>query len=515
MDDIKRILDSDAGFLIEDFNDQDSAQIIDNRFELLKRKVDSKKNKDDNFYTELISLISNYFDVLYDSTIENYNFIVLSLNEELIPQDYDCINGSDMFKIGRANRKLANKLFEYVCDILEKNKDIQLDYETLKKLLNRDPKSVIFSVEDDQFYRMFHFNKLAKIIKNNQIFKKANISLDEAYQLLIDTCQLDNTEVFVNLIKPEEFQKNHQKIDELLMQCNAKTFVHMTDIIIEHLDKNFDRLSVVKKRNSNNFPENVIKALLKSISRKEDYDFIHKLLTDKSIDINYDLYCSDYFGSTTLKALIALSGNKIIIKDLLNKKENIQDNYWHGESKTRLYKLYAIIGEYEKALINFEERYNYAYDFAEDFSNGFNKDGYAEGDMMYKDSLIEFLKAICNSCNNENINYLNKKALIIRILNSDKVKFINLEKLLPIMQENLSSDDFKLLLDGLMEKFDAGLFQFTTVTEQDGYFDHYIITIASKGKVQNILFNFNKNEENKVLSLKKNKMQKIIKGHML
>lgn len=45
MDDIKRILDSEAGFLIEDFKDQDSAQIIDNRFELLKSKVDSKKIK--------------------------------------------------------------------------------------------------------------------------------------------------------------------------------------------------------------------------------------------------------------------------------------------------------------------------------------------------------------------------------------------------------------------------------------------------------------------------------------
>lgn len=515
MDDIKRILDSEAGFLIEDFKDQDSAQIIDNRFELLKSKVDSKKNKDDNFYTELISLISNYFDVLYDSTIENYNFIVLSLNEELIPQEDDCIGNNSIFKICRANRKLATELFDYVCDILENNKDIKLDYETLKRLLNRAPKSAIFSVEEAMVYRMFHFNKLSKIINDNQILKKSNISLDEVYQILIDTGQLDNNFVVTNLIKPEEFQHDHKKIDELLMKCNAKAFVDITNVIIKHFDKNYDRLSIVKKRNSNNFIESVLKEVLQSISRKEDYDFIHKLLTDKSININYDLYCSSYLGQTTLKELIALSGNKIIIKDLLNKKENIQDNYWHGESKTRLYRLYAIIGEYEKALINFEERYNYAYDFAEDFSNGFNKDGYAEGDMMYKDSLIEFLKAICNSCNNENINYLNKKALIIRILNSDKVKFINLEKLLPIMQENLSVDDFKLLLDGLMEKFDAGLFQFTTVTEQDGYFDHYIITIASKGKVQDILFNFNRNEENEVLSLKKIKCKKIIKEHML
>lgn len=506
MNDIKRILDSDAGFLIEDFKDQDSSKTIDNRLELLKRKVDSKENKDDNFYTELISLISNYFDTLYDSKIENYNFIVYDLNGELIPQDYDCISGSDMFKICRANRKLANKLFDYVCDILEKNKDIKLDYETLKKLLNRAPESVTFSVEDGQLYRLFDFNKLVKIINDNQILKKSNISLDEVYQLLIDTCQLDNDDVFTNLIQPEDFQKNHQKVDDLLMKCNAKTFVDITNIIIEHLDKNFDRLSIVKKRNSDNFPENVIKALLKSISRKENYDFIHKLLTYENIDINYDLYCSDYFGSATLKVLIALSGNEVIIKDLLNKKENIQNNYWHGESKIQLYRLYTIIGEFEKALINFEENYNYSYDFTEDFSNGFNKDGYAKGSMMYKDSLIEFIKDICASCNNKNIDYLNKKELIIRILNSEKVKFINLEKLFPIMQENLSSDDFKLLLDSLLEKFDAGSLEFTTVTEQDDFFDHYTIMIASNEKVQDILFNINKNEENKVLSLKKKKI---------
>jgi len=183
---------------------------------------------------------------------------VFDENEDLIQQEYDELESSDIKKLCHVNRNLAGELFEYVCDILEKNKDIKLDREILTKLLNRNPKLFSLSVEQNYFYRNFDFERLVAILNKNETLKKSNISIDDIYQILVDTCQIDNEEIFGYLISSEDFQKNHQKIDEFLNECNGKAFADITNIIIKYFDKDYDRISIVKKRkefsrNSNHF----------------------------------------------------------------------------------------------------------------------------------------------------------------------------------------------------------------------------------------------------------------------
>lgn len=505
MEKIKKILDSEVGLLVEDTSNETENNkkiIIDNRFELLKNSVDLVENKDENFYAELIRLISGYLDKLCDSKLDDFSVIVFDESGELISQDYDCLDNCDINKLESANHELSTNLFDYICQILEENKDIRLDINTLKRLLNRNPKLFTLSVEESYLYRTFDFAKLANILSENEILKKSNISIDDTYELLIDTCQIDNDKVFGELIKPEEFKQNHQVIDELLNECNAKAFVDITNIIIRDFDKDFDRLSFAKRRKSNNFCERVIISLLKSYTRKEDYSLIHELLTDESIGIDYDYYCSDYFGQTSLKELIALSGNKLIVKDLLSKEENIQNSYWHGESFVHLYQLYAITGEYEKALETFQNNYNYAYDFTEDFTKGFNEEGYAYGGWQYEDSLATFVKNICKSLKDDDMEYSEKKELINRILDNEKVEYINLGETLPHVKKVLSDDDFGILVDTLTEKYNAGNLKFIFAEEHfKGFFTRYIIKIASDEQVQDVLSDFNPKGKSKVLSL--------------
>ena len=127
---IKRILDSDAGLIIEDMSQPDIKKVVDNRFSLIKQSVERVENKDDNFYTELVKLISNYINELCDKKIEDFPIIVFDENSEEIAQEYDELNSSDMLNLTHANKELSKKLFEYVCSILEVNKDVKLDIET-------------------------------------------------------------------------------------------------------------------------------------------------------------------------------------------------------------------------------------------------------------------------------------------------------------------------------------------------------------------------------------------------
>ena len=502
MDNIKNILDSQAGLIIKGC-DYDDREVVDNRFILLKQSIDLVENKDISFYEELVSILSDYLNKLYDIEINDFPRVVLDEKGERISQDYDKLISSDISKLRESNRDLSENLFEYVCEILNKHKDVKLSVETLTKLLNRNPKLFSLSIERSYLYRNLDFKKLVKIINENQTLTKSNISVDELYQLLINTSQIDVSEIFTGLITKEQFNDNHEKISEFLSKCNSKYFADVTKIITRNYDKEFDRLNIVKKRKESNFTERLIIQLLKSNLREEDYIFIHNLLTDKNANIDYEYDYADYFGQTSLKELIAFSGNKIIIKDLLNKEENIKNTYWYGESKIQLYRLYAIVGDYEKALENFQENYNYAYDFTGDYYKGFNQEGYASGDITYSDSLVEFIGSICKSFENEKIEYITRKNIINRILNSENVKYINLDETLPIFQETLSEEDFKILLDSIIEKHNSGGLGFIVVEEQDELYSRYAIRIASDEQMIETLASFNKKKDTKILNLKK------------
>ena len=175
---IKKILDSDAGLI------NNKEKVVDNRFKLIKQNISLIENKDDDFYSELISLISNYIDKLYDSKIDDFPIVVFDENGERISQEYDTLDSRDMYNLKDANRELSESLFNYVCEILKANKNVKLDIETLKRILNRNPKLFTLSVEQDYLYRTFDYEKLVKIIKSNKTLKKSSINMDEVYQLL-------------------------------------------------------------------------------------------------------------------------------------------------------------------------------------------------------------------------------------------------------------------------------------------------------------------------------------------
>ena len=499
---IKKILDSDAGLIIEDMSQSANKKVIDNRFFLIKQNVELVENKDDNFYYELIKIISNYINQLCDKKVEEFPRIVFDKNGKKVSQEYDKINLSDKFNLTRANKELSEKLFEYVCSILEINKDVKLDIETLKRLLNRNPKLFPLLIEESYLYRTFDYKKLINIINENGTLKKSNISIDDIYQILFDTCQLNNEDVFCGLVTPEQFSKNHQMIDEILNCCNAKSFVEITNIITRNFDKNFDRLAFAKNRSKDKFCEKLIIELLHYYHfTDEDCDLIHQILTDSEIQIDYDRYYADYIGQTNLKSLIALSKNPIIIKDLLSKEQNVQDYYWHGDSKIQLFRLYGIIGDYEKALVNFNEKYNYGCDYTENFDDDFNRVGYTYARCLYEDSVVGFINDVCTSFNEQNTDYSMRKVIINKILNNDKVKYFNLEETLHSIQKVLSDEDFKTLLDTLVLKRNSGKLGFIVSEENSEItlLNRYVIRLASEEEVQDYLSSINKKE--KVLSL--------------
>lgn len=279
----------------------------------------------------------------------------------------------------------------------------------------------------------------------------------------------------------------------------------ITNIITRKLDENFDRLSIIKERKNGDFWERVIIQFLRCYLDAEEANFIHELLNDEERSIDYSLHFSDFAGQTSLRELMALSENETIIKDLLSKEENIHDYYGHGERMISLYMLYAIIGEYEQALNVFQKKYHYASGFTDDFVNGFNEDGYARGDFFYEDSLASFIEKICTSFNNKDIEYSTRVNIISRILNSENVKYINLEETLPLLKDALNDDDFSLLLDSFIEKYKSGKLGFIVVSELEEMYSRYDIRIASDEQVQEILSKFTKKQMSKVLKQKSNK----------
>lgn len=511
LDKLKKILESEAGLFVEEPEDIPKLskkgeyvrkKTIDYRFDSVKQIIDATTDKSDTFYAELVRVISIYLDQLYDREIDFCNVRITNSDKTLNDLDTIYFNTSDDFILKSANQKLSAQLFDYLCGILENNRDLVLDIKTLKKLFNRNPKLFTLSTEESYIDRPFDFDRLARIINQNRTLPKSNISIDEVYQLLIDTYEIDKVGVFVNLVKPEEFNQNHQKIDEVLMCCNAETFVAVARIIRTHYDKNFDRLSIIKQRNKSNFCERVIIALLQSYHTDEDISLIHEILTDKDIDINYDFNHVDYIGQTDLKTIIAFSGNRTIIKDLLASEDDIQKCYWYGGSRICLYMLYAITGDYEKSMAAFMEIYNYESDYTEDFDDDFNKRGYTYGDFFYKDSIVEFLNKLIGSFKIDNIEYPKIKELINRVLTNEKVKYINLEETMSILIGVLSEEDFQSLLDSLIIRRDSGNLGFIIVTKNGSSSSSCTIRLATEEEINEIVDKLNKKTQ-KSLEIKK------------
>ena len=95
-----------------------------------------------------------------------------------------------------------------------------------------------------------------------------------------------------------------------------------------------------------------------------------------------------------------------------------------------------------------------------------------------------------------------RKTIINEILNNDKVKYINLEETLPVVQDVLSDEDFKTLLDTLVLKRDSGNLSFIVIEENTefSFLNRYVIRLASEKEVQDYLSSLNNKEKTKILS---------------
>ena len=122
---IKIYLDSQAGLIVSQ-TDETEKNVVDNRIKLIEKEISLIENKDDEFYSELIKLISVYIDKLYETEINDFPNVVFATNGKLIPQNYDILKRSDIFNLRRANRDFCESLFNFVCNILENNKDVKL-----------------------------------------------------------------------------------------------------------------------------------------------------------------------------------------------------------------------------------------------------------------------------------------------------------------------------------------------------------------------------------------------------
>lgn len=507
IENVKKILEQEANLsivnkegmkdLLEEENDVEK-KVKDNRFALLKEMIAAYPKKDEAFYESLIQVISTFINQLYERKIDFCKVNIDNLDESIASIGTIHFSAEDKYILEGANRDLAELLFDAVCSILESNTDIKLSKDTLLNLLKRSPKPLSMSIEEEYVDRPFGFERLAKILNENHTLAKSSISTEDTYQLLYDACQL-HSEVFVYLVSGEEFKKSHKKIDEILMKCSAKFFVEITNIIIKYFDKDFDRFSIAKKR-QNKFCSHLVITLLSSCPKEEDYNLIHQILTDPEIAINYNMKISDRCGESDLKSRIALSGNRIIIKDLLSKEDNLKNRYFHGDYSIPLYTLYAILGEYEKALANFEASYHFNYDL-DDEDETWDRFGYAYGGWEYQDSLAEFINELCKSFKQDNIDYSMIVNILSRIINNANVRFLNLDKTLIPIQTVLTPEDLKLLTDALAEKYNAGNIRFLVLEDHMSTFTRYIIRIANDEEVKKQLVELG--EKGIILALKK------------
>lgn len=504
MENIMRILNSEIGLHEEKVEGRNEYNVVDNRFMLLKSMVDFVDNKDDAFYADLITTMSEYIDTLYDSRIEkpeDYKGIVFDNNGKMLLQEKDFTRCEDDFVClktfsHRANVDLVRNLFDYTCDILERNKDVVLDVSTLSRLLNRNPKRLSMSIDMDYVYRGLDFTRLAKIVKQNEMLDKANISTGDVYQLLIDTCQLNNEFVVPHLVSSDDFKNNHSKIDEILKTCGAWNFVNITNIIVKYLDEDFDRLSYVREKQNEIFSGYVIFHSLKSDCEEKDYELVHEILTDNDIEVDYTVSLSDYLGGYNLREFIAFYGNKQVLSDFLSNENNVRTTYWYGNKVIDLFNLYAKIGEYEKALTAFNSIYCYGCDYR----GSLDDNGYAFGWLLHRDSLVDFVGDMCKSFEEEEVPFDDRSNLINSILINDNVPYINLNSVLPVVKNVLFDEDYQMLSNKLEEKYSNGNLKFTVVEEQKDPTARVRIRIATDEEVSRTFSSFATKEENKVLN---------------
>lgn len=460
-----------------------NSETNDNRLSLISKEIESFENKDTKFYEELIKVLVKIFEE------KEENSIFRNVTDD---KDNKIINFEEEFQlpslgVWHINNIFKKNIFNYICILLSENEDIVLDYETLNKLFNCHPTRMSMLPNNEYIKNNFGYKELAITLEKNQTLKKSNITPDQIYQLLIDSFHIDEKDIFTHLISVDDFNKNHEKIDEFLKHCNGRTFAIVTNIIKNNYDENYDCINLLRQKDSKVKIEDVIIA---SLNYSELYNLICELLQNKDLNINYDYNYSDYFGYSSLKDLLAISNNPTIIKELLKNKSNIKDVYQQGSTSIYLYHLYALIGEYQKALDNFNKKY---IDYPEN-----KKDLCCFYTTNDDNVLTKLISNLCKSFIEKNISSSDRLTILNEFMNNDKINFID-QSLIKIIRDNniLSEQELSLFEQNLIDRYQSGnlnFIRYKTDLFSDEYGCPYKVEILNGLQVQEIFPNYNINQ---------------------
>lgn len=520
MEPIKQILDNQN--VVVHLQDR-KIEIEDERINNLIHFIDSDK-RNDAFYQQVIDELVREIDFLYQKEPPVFTGVVVDSQEKVLPnyksicQDRWNVTSSknqnrlqDLLmytspnrehtsqedqieeaiytlekierQVTRSDRRLAENIFRYIKTILENHPDITFKKETITRLFNTNPELFPFSSDEIYDDRMLDYASLAKIMNQNKTLEKSGFTTEDILKLLIDTYQVRNEKIWKEFLTPEQVQTSHQTIDEFLSHCNAKMFVHISNIITRNFDANYDRYTLIKEHSKDNkaFPTVVLKELSHVAETEADYQLMEQLLTDDEIQIDWNLSHRDYFSETdiNLKTDLALTRNPKILSILLQNPNRIHTYYSYGEAiYISLFEIYAILGDYEKSIQALEEKFHDNQNYASYVDNPQEK--LQKGIPIvippyFQDVFTQYIETLVKSFEDRKINENKRKEILSRVLNSKAITYINPIEVLEKMEPTLSKENFQELVNKLREREQNGEIRF--VTREEYGLDQIIRTI--------------------------------------
>ena len=520
MEPIKQILDNQN--VVVHLQDR-KIEIEDERINNLIHFIDSDK-RNDAFYQQVIDELVREIDFLYQKEPPVFTGVVVDSQEKALP-DYKSVcqnrwnvtspknqnrlqdllmytssnsehtSQEDQIEeaiytlekiqrqVTRSDRRLAENLFRYIGTILENYPDITLKKETITRLFNTNPELFPFSVDEIYDDRMLDYVSLAAIMNQNKTLEKSGFTTEDTLKLLIDTYQVRNEEIWREFLTPKQLQTSHQTIDEFLSHCNAKMFVHISNIITRNFDANYDRYTLIKEHSKDNkaFPTAVLKELSHVAETEADYQLMKRLLTDDEIEIDWNLSHRDYFSETdiNLKTDLALTRNPKILSILLQDSNRIHTYYSYDEAiYISLFEIYAILGDYEKSIQTFEEKFHDNQNYASYVDNPQKK--LQKGIPIvippyFQDVFTQYIETLVKSFEDRKINENKRKEILSRVFNNKTITYINPAEVLEEIEPTLSKETFQELVTRLREREQNGEIRF--VTREEYGLDQIIRTI--------------------------------------
>ena len=520
MEPIKQILDNQN--VVVHLQDR-KIEIEDERINNLIHFIDSDK-RNDAFYQQVIDELVREIDFLYQKEPPVFTGVVVDSQEKALP-DYKSVcqnrwnvtspknqnrlqdllmytssnsehtSQEDQIEeaiytlekiqrqVTRSDRRLAENLFRYIGTILENYPDITLKKETITRLFNTNPELFPFSVDEIYDDRMLDYVSLAAIMNQNKTLEKSGFTTEDTLKLLIDTYQVRNEEIWREFLTPKQLQTSHQTIDEFLSHCNAKMFVHISNIITRNFDANYDRYTLIKEHSKDNkaFPTAVLKELSHVAETEADYQLMKRLLTDDEIQIDWNLSHRDYFSETdiNLKTDLALTRNPKILSILLQDSNRIHTYYSYDEAiYISLFEIYAILGDYKKSIQTFEEKFHDNQNYASYVDNPQKK--LQKGIPIvippyFQDVFTQYIETLVKSFEDRKINETKRKEILSRVFNSKTITYINPAEVLEEIEPTLSKETFQELVTRLREREQNGEIRF--VTREEYGLDQIIRTI--------------------------------------